>query len=404
MSLPQDKMRKTSCADEDRLSNLAPNVLEAILMHLPLKDAVRTSILSSKWRNTWTAIPHLVINYSCDRPHPKQTDLDQLRRVNIVDQVLLRHQGRPIHKFELWARFLESCPHIDRWILFLSNHGIKELIFIFFGAVFHKLPSSLFFSCQDLQYLKLRSFIIDPPPTITGLDNLKHLALCKVSITDVSLQRLLSACKFLEKLSLVLCKGLSRVEILAQRLKRIQLWGSFQGLLFDTPLLASAQIRVESLANDVEEEKREMGESGVCNLIKVLGGLRDIQELEVYEHCLKFLASGKVPKKLLTTYKHLKHLCLSIDFSNVNEISTAFCLITSAPYVQKLHIHISGTTGAKNELDLMEYVLANAPLLATMTVRMRRAIDDESAFLRNLVQFRRASSHATIKCLVEGSK
>ncbi|KAL6012589.1 hypothetical protein ACLOJK_003078 [Asimina triloba] len=299
-------------------------------------------------------------------------DLGQLRLVNIVDQVLLRHQGRPIHTFQLWAPFSESCPHIDRWILFLSNHGIKELIFIFFGAGSHKLPSSLFFSCQDLQYLHLGSFIINPPPTITGLANLKYLGLCKVSITDVSLQRLLSACKFLEKLQLVLCKGLSHVEILAQRLQWIHLRGSFQSLLFDTPLLASARIRVESLANDVEEEKREMGESGVCNLIKVLGGLRYIQKLEVYEHCLK--------------------------------ISSAFCLITSAPYLEKLQIHISSTTGAKNELDLMEYVLANAPLLATMTVRMRHDIDDESAFLRNLVQFRRASSHATIKCVVEGSK
>ncbi|KAL6012590.1 hypothetical protein ACLOJK_003079 [Asimina triloba] len=405
------KMRKKS--NQDRLSNLPSNVLEAILMLLPLKGAARTSVLSSKWRHTWTAIPHLVFDYACAPPH-----LDHIRRVNIVDQVLLRHQG-PILKFQLCRSFLKFCPDVDRWILFLSNHGIQQLILNCSDGRPHKLPS-LLFSCPHLQCLELGHFVIEPPPTITRLANLKILVLRKVSITDLSLKRLLSACGFLEELELLICEGLSRIEILAKKLKR--------SLLFDTPLLASVELRLESLADVVEEEKGQIGESGVCNLIKVLGGLRDIQKLEVYDHCLKFLATGVVPKKLLTTYEHLKHLYLSIDFSNVNEISSAFCLITSSPCLQKLQIHsmveetfdphefvweapgfmlnclhsmeITGTIGGKNELDLLEFVLANAPLLSMMTIQMKY-IRDEAAFLRSLVQCQRASTQVKIKFLAE---
>lgn len=46
----------------DRISNLPENATQKILECLPLRDAVRTSILSRHWRNKWTSIPQLLLD------------------------------------------------------------------------------------------------------------------------------------------------------------------------------------------------------------------------------------------------------------------------------------------------------------------------------------------------------
>ncbi|KAM3328239.1 hypothetical protein P3S68_032931 [Capsicum galapagoense] len=46
----------------DVLSNLPAHVLDDILICLPLRDAVRTSILSNKWRFNWCRLPALMLD------------------------------------------------------------------------------------------------------------------------------------------------------------------------------------------------------------------------------------------------------------------------------------------------------------------------------------------------------
>ncbi|KAJ0914707.1 putative F-box domain, leucine-rich repeat domain superfamily, F-box-like domain superfamily [Helianthus annuus] len=44
---------------DDRLSALSDDLILKILSFVSLKDAVRTSVLSHRWRHLWTSIPHL---------------------------------------------------------------------------------------------------------------------------------------------------------------------------------------------------------------------------------------------------------------------------------------------------------------------------------------------------------
>ncbi|MCD7473544.1 hypothetical protein HAX54_015454 [Datura stramonium] len=49
------------CTMPPDITDLPENVVNAILMRLPLRDAVRTSILSKKWRYKWCKVPQLTL-------------------------------------------------------------------------------------------------------------------------------------------------------------------------------------------------------------------------------------------------------------------------------------------------------------------------------------------------------
>nr|XP_016438145.1 PREDICTED: F-box/FBD/LRR-repeat protein At5g53840-like [Nicotiana tabacum] len=104
-------MRSASRSGEATISNLSCNVVDGILGCLPLKDAVKTSILSKDWRG-------------------------------------------PILKFELGGD-LKSCPDIDHWILFLSKKNVQEFTLNMWpDNKYYYLPSHLF-TFQELRHLEV---------------------------------------------------------------------------------------------------------------------------------------------------------------------------------------------------------------------------------------------------------
>ncbi|WMV53802.1 hypothetical protein MTR67_047187 [Solanum verrucosum] len=48
--------------NEDRISYLPRNIIDHIFELLPVEDAARTSILSTKWRYIWATVPNLVLD------------------------------------------------------------------------------------------------------------------------------------------------------------------------------------------------------------------------------------------------------------------------------------------------------------------------------------------------------
>ncbi|KAL6012597.1 hypothetical protein ACLOJK_003086 [Asimina triloba] len=360
--------RNQVLAQNDRLCNLPQNVIEAVLVLLPIRDAVRTSILSSQWRYRWTAIPQLVFNKECI-PHPLTCpNLNRLHRVNIVNQILLRHRG-PIHKFKC-SRYLQSCPDIDTWITFLCNDGIKEFTLHCSEGDMHKVPVHLF-SCKDLQSLELAKCSVKPPPTFSGLANLKTLVLCQITITSEALEHLLSRCTFLEDLKLEDFQGLTHLKLVCPNAKKITIKGSFQDLCFSTPLLAFADI---FLTSSVKAEEEQMRVSNRGNLDRVLGPLIHIQKLVVESY---FLQSDEMELDALEEFAWGASCCM------LN------CLNTMA---------MVEIRGCKSELMLLEFVLANAPVLRTMIITFKKdlQVHEESEILKRLIRFRRASPQATI--------
>lgn len=257
----------------DLISDLPQSIIESILIQLPIRDAVRTSILSSKWRYKWASITQLVFDDKCV---PLGHDRFVLEKsvVKFITRLLFLHQG-PIHKFQITNSSLQSCPEIDQWILFLSRNDIKELILELGEGEFFRIPSCLF-SCKKLTRLELSRCELDPPIGFKGFVCLKSLNLHQVLISPDAIESLISSCPLLESLSLSYfdCLALS---ICAPNLKYLSLEGEFKDIyLVDTPLLV--EISVAMYMND-DIVAEHFGISSTCNFVKFLGGVPNLERL-----------------------------------------------------------------------------------------------------------------------------
>ncbi|KAJ0986988.1 hypothetical protein J5N97_005344 [Dioscorea zingiberensis] len=404
----------------DRISFLPENVIETILMGLPLREAVRTSILSLMWRYRWKNIPHIVFD---EESFPlsecrRRSDFEN-KMVKSIDQVLLLHVGQ-IHKFTLDTD-LQSISNIDRWILFLSRNGIKELTLDIRNA-FYKLPSCLF-SCKEITRLELHSCTIRLPERFTGFSNLTVLNLQIVRITVENFQHLISSSSHLEELVLKDLYGCPQLRICSQKLVHFSIDAWCDELYLESaPILASASI----LLWDPDGE-----DTLNCNLIKVLGRLPSLVSLELIYPTLEAFAWDDVPVRLPMTTQ-LKHIAIDINFEATKQILSALCVFRSSPFVKELNIkvysdkyyageyeqdfwkeqdlncsfdclqlmEVTDFTGTKSELRFIEFVLANAPILERVKIYLKTNLKKTPVtavgVLSELLRFRRWSARAEI--------
>ncbi|KAJ9163437.1 hypothetical protein P3X46_023105 [Hevea brasiliensis] len=143
----------------DLFSDLPQFIIESILTRLRIRDAVRTSILSTEWSYRWASLTHLVFDDKCVALY-NDKGLLEINLIKFITGVLFLHQG-PINKFQLSASYLQCCPDIDQWILFLSRCEIKELVLELGEGEWFRVPSCLF-NCKMLTRLELARCEFDP--------------------------------------------------------------------------------------------------------------------------------------------------------------------------------------------------------------------------------------------------
>lgn len=304
----------------DRLSNLPLDVLEQILSCLPIKDAVKTSVLSSNWRYKSAMLPHLVFDDRCISSNvlflsvdssssirtynslmlrPLEFDDHMLRFdercvsarkqaaiVKIVDHVLLSHIG-PIHKFKLSHHRLEATSDIDRWILHLSRNSIKEFILEIWTLRRYSIPSCLF-SCRDIVHLELYHCLLKLPPKFKGFRSLKSMDFQLVHLSQDVLENMIVCCPLLEKLTLANCDGFTRFKIHAPNLQIFDLEGDYEDFILEnTSNLAQVCIDL-----DVKQiDQRQILDSNSSNLLKFFADLPNIRRLKIQSCFLKVIYS-----------------------------------------------------------------------------------------------------------------
>ncbi|KAJ0445007.1 putative F-box domain, leucine-rich repeat domain superfamily, F-box-like domain superfamily [Helianthus annuus] len=197
-------------APQDFITNMPDNVVTNILDRLPLRDAVRTSILSRNWRLKWTMLSQIVITASFFGYLSQTSYINN--RVRVIDRILLHVRGA-ITKFFLSIDEVIDDEDINHWILFLSRKGIKDLTIKNWYVTPLKLHTHLF-SCLELKRLTLSNCYFNPPPTFYGFPNLLSLNLSVVFEENTELGPFFTRCPLLESLTINDCRKVGKVKLI----------------------------------------------------------------------------------------------------------------------------------------------------------------------------------------------
>ncbi|XP_049364415.1 F-box/FBD/LRR-repeat protein At1g13570-like [Solanum verrucosum] len=326
---------KQSCPDV--LSKVPNNVIDEILMRLPFRDAVCTSILSKEWRKHWCRLPQLTLDSDLWKPKKDIQYLTGDKRATkdltsnfttTIHNIITRHSG-PVTKFTLCIQYWESYPPIDNLLYFLSRNRIQHLV-LRLPRQF-KLPPS-FFTCLNLRHLFLQNCLLLPPPDFKGFDRLISLELHEVTISSKLLESLISNCLLLEQLVLKISDTLSDIiEINAPMLRSCDFTGDMETICFKcVPRLAKLSLRYY---------RKDWKEFDVANFL-TSNFFESCSDLEYLHLDYGVIAKGQeIPKKLPFDLMCVKHLCMCI-YLDRDEILCPLSLIRSFPFLQYLEIQM----------------------------------------------------------------
>ncbi|KAG6522007.1 F-box/FBD/LRR-repeat protein At1g13570-like isoform X1 [Zingiber officinale] len=409
----------------DRISHLPRNIIEEILLHLPLKDAIRTSILSRDWRYAWSSIPHLAFSrqeFPLSKCSNSQVIFDR-KLVDIIHQVLLFHQG-PIHMFKL-SIDLKSSKCIDGWLLFLSRNDIKEIVLHRWEGEVYKLPSCLS-ACKRLEHLCLFRCMFRPVH-FQGFPHLRSLSLNNVAISQNELETLITNCPLLNILYLIDIFGLSGLKVCSPSLVVFSFFGQHIDFSFENvPLLSTLYVSFVG-----KNDKYYASPGVICKLFRNLYHLSSIKKIVLYNQAFKVWAYGQLPIQLPFTYQ-LKRFHACVNLKDIKEIQAIVFLCRSCPLLVTLELKAyigsnldDGTPAEKfldaqqsfgsqfshlrsveityvsciSELPFIKFVLANAPALETAYIGFNCGTPIELNILKEMFKFRRLSAAVEIKIL-----
>ncbi|CAN0916835.1 F-box/FBD/LRR-repeat protein At1g13570 [Linum grandiflorum] len=289
----------------DRISSLPNDIREQILMSLPLRDAAKCSILSTKWRYLWNYLPTLVI---CQRfgeaivareRRSKDYRIDVVERLIMLDvcKVLMLHRG-PLKDFSLCLAHLGD--QVDQVLYFLPYSTLQSLTIVSFCT----LSKAAFTSFSQLKTLSLTfcTFIFSDV-SFDGFDRLTLLELRYVDFSGFENQ-LCFRCPLLTTLTLERCFSCSPyclVEVEeAPLLECLFLVGFDRGIV----LLREVVGTVETLFIGIGNIHEYMNMTSRRPWVK----LRQLSLAEVEGHCLNTRSNVLAVVRMIMNSPNLQRL------------------------------------------------------------------------------------------------
>ncbi|CAA7028912.1 unnamed protein product [Microthlaspi erraticum] len=170
----------------DSVSSLPDVILQHILSTLPTRFAIRTSVLSKRWRHVWSDTPSL----SFDK---------YILNADSIHKTLARYTVPKMTSFHLCISKVENTPYMDRWIKFAISRNVENLSL-------DVRISFMTLSCCSLSWTSL-----------------KRLSLRCCNLTDESIATILSGCPVLESLALYFFDKLMVLDLSKSvRLRRLE--------------------------------------------------------------------------------------------------------------------------------------------------------------------------------------
>jgi hypothetical protein len=241
--LIQEPQKKQKLNEEDEdingngkcLAELPEEILRHILSFLPTKDAVRTCLLSKRWKYLWASIPILDFKstyFGCpivSKSIPVMDFVEAMKKhesnrrsnrrnnrrllMNFVERVLCLRDSYAIKRFALCFDVLRDAACVKTWISAVVRHNVQELDINLYNLKGEFSLPYVLFTCKTLTSLNLHVPCILELPKTVWFSNLKNLTIEYVTFSDEYLtQQFFSGLPVLEELCLNECSwGVSRL-------------------------------------------------------------------------------------------------------------------------------------------------------------------------------------------------
>ncbi|EOA19656.1 hypothetical protein CARUB_v10003199mg [Capsella rubella] len=450
------RLRGGRMIGEDRISFFPDHLLCEILSHLPTKVAVRTCVLSKRWKSLWLSVPLLDLGVEEFR-----AGYSEFARV--LHSFLDISRETRIHKLILYlTRNQRDQSYLTQWIHNAVMLKVQHLDINICSASYvgTKLMPLCLYTCETLLSLKLYHVAL-PDFENVSLPRLKIMHLNdNIYTSDALLENLISSCPVLEDLKVFRYVGIENVvkvlRVRCQSLKSLQIflhsvWYQASEdddckVVIDAPGLSCLNLEdhcsksfvISSLTSPVKVDidvsfdvvrsvfrNVSSKRSVVRNFLTRLSGIRDMtmsgttlkilsyyvvdEPLPQFPNMTHFYAVfynsdlQKLPN-FLESFPNLKSLVLELEEFEKNELlilssSIPKCLISSLEHVE-IQTAISG---AEPEMKLVKYFLENSAVLKKFTLRLGcKTMDEESIIFMELLRFMRCSASCVVDVELEG--
>ncbi|KAL5704931.1 hypothetical protein ACHQM5_023289 [Ranunculus cassubicifolius] len=313
----------------DRISHLPIEVLDQILGRIPIREAVKTSILSTGWRYKWTEMTKLVFGEDSYPPNCHKLRHHK-KLVNFVNCILHRHSDGVITHFGV-DDFFQPCSDVDKWILLLSKKMVRNLN-LTFGVKRYKVAASLF-ACETLRSLKLQGCIVQRLPLqFKGFIHLAYLRLYRVKLTNEVLDGLLVKLPALYMLKVQYCDTLTQFRVNAPlTFRSFYFAGVCESInLQNAPNLENLTLRQWS--------SWTLSRTLACRVDEILQWLYPLREIVIAHPFTEFTSVGTAPKRFEITFHYLVKMDFDVNFDDPKQIVAVLCLCRSSPRLRRLTI------------------------------------------------------------------
>ncbi|XP_056159994.1 putative F-box/LRR-repeat protein At3g18150 isoform X1 [Syzygium oleosum] len=262
----------------DLITAMPDAVIHHIFSFLPLRDVVKTSVLSKRWQSTWTTTTQLVL----DDLRPRHRDPYYPDFPSLVDSVLSRCTSPAVKRFHITIFKCDEAyrPKLDLWLRFAEERRVEDLCLCLHQLrVYYKLPRFLY-CLSRLVRLEVRGCCFSLGTDVRW-PCLKVLSIRNAEMSDDILEGIVRGSPVLESLALHDCGGVKNIVIDSTSVKEL--------ILADGGFSDSDQIWAPHL--------RSLRVSGIWGLSSVLR-LDDVSSLVEAELDLVVCADGLL-KELL---------------------------------------------------------------------------------------------------------
>ncbi|KAJ4769559.1 F-box/RNI-like superfamily protein [Rhynchospora pubera] len=345
-------------ASTDWISELPDSMLHHIMSFMKARAAVRTCVLSKRWRRLWASLQRLHFDFAELEIIQKLCwNRKELVRIysEFISRMLQERESIDVHTFDVqnFYKFPDADDEREwEWISYAVNHKARV---IHFATIYEwgNLPQSIY-TCSSLE--ELHVFVEDPYPMIhpssVSLPRLRSLDLSCVDHHFLKL--ILVQCPALESLDLAYCSGIDLRGIPFQKLRKLTVscctvlsaagklsLPSLESFYFEGSMSTLRDMGIESMpsltyayAYFYEEVYEETDASFNNDNSKILNALTNASKLEFYG----FEAADLLHKDLQKCPTFFNLAELSINGCATCHSDMIARMLESSPYLQKLTI------------------------------------------------------------------